>query len=184
MEVDPDRVSLEIFTDHDDMLFVNDDGDYMSLGAAGLYEEQAGRTVIHINTTEMHDLTGLVATLAHELSHMRLIGEGRVTGDEYDNELLTDLTAVFHGFGIFMGSSPRDWVADYSSWPGSTLKRPEYMSMPMLAYTLAHAAWFREQRKPPWSPFLSSTLRAEFNQAIRYLMETGDSTFAPKKVKG
>ncbi|HMS16741.1 MAG TPA: hypothetical protein PKA37_07860 [Planctomycetota bacterium] len=82
-----------------------------------------------------------------------------------------------------MGSSPRDWIGQYSSWPWSTLKRPECMSLPMFAYALAHTAWFRGQRKPPWCPFLSAGLRADFNQAIRYLMETGDSTFAPKHLK-
>ncbi len=49
----------------------------------------------------------LVGTMAHELAHLKLMGERRVTGDEYDNELLTDLTAVFHGFGIFLGNLPK-----------------------------------------------------------------------------
>ncbi len=34
------------------------------------------------------NLSGLVGTMAHELSHLRLMGERRVQGDEYDMNCL------------------------------------------------------------------------------------------------
>ncbi len=182
MDVHPGLVTLELFTNKTELWLVNDDGKYLPTGAAGLYDEQAGRTVIHIETSELMNLSGLVGTMAHELAHLRLMGERRVTGDEYDNELLTDLTAVFHGFGIFLGNSPRNWDSQYSTWPRTGLKRPEYMTLPMFAYALAHTAWFRGQRKPDWLPFLSFDLKPCFKQGVRYLMETKDSAFAPKNV--
>lgn len=129
-----------------------------SVCAAGLYDEQNGNTTIHIESSEFMDLSGLVGTMAHELAHLRLMGERRVTGDEYDNELLTDLTAVFHGFGVFLGNSPRNWDSQYSIWPGTDLNRPEYMTLPMFAYVLAHTAWFRGQPKPDWYSYLSFDL--------------------------
>ncbi|MFN7842567.1 MAG: hypothetical protein ACK5YR_24965 [Pirellula sp.] len=179
MNVDPDHVDLELFTNQNELWLVNEEGKYLPTGAAGLYDEQPQKTVIHIETSELSNLTSLVGTMAHELSHLRLMGEGRVTGDEFDNELLTDLTAVFHGFGIFLGNVPRNWDSQYSVWPGTTLKRPEYMTLPMFAYALAHAAWFRGERKPSWYPYLSFDLKPNFKQAIGYLMETQDSAFAP-----
>ncbi|WP_145056177.1 M48 family metalloprotease [Lignipirellula cremea] len=179
MDVDPDRVELELFTNPTELWLVNDDGKYLPTGAAGLYEEQNGKTVIHIETSGMLNLSSFVGTMAHELAHLRLMGEGRVHGDEYDNELLTDLTAVFHGFGIFLGNSPRNSDSLNSQWPGTDLRRPEYMTLPMFAYALAHTAWFRGQRKPDWLPFLSFDLKPCFRQGIRYLMETGNSTFRP-----
>lgn len=179
MDVHPNRVDLELFTDNNPLWLVNDDGKYLPTGAAGLYDEQIGKTVIHIETSEMMNLTGLVGTMAHELSHLRLMGEQRVTGREYDNELLTDLTAVFHGFGIFLGNSPRNWDSQYSTWPETNLKRPEYMTLPMFAYALAHTAWFRGPSKPDWLPFLSFDLKPCFKQGFRFLTETKDSTFAP-----
>jgi hypothetical protein len=147
-----------------------------------LYDEQIGRTVIHIETSELMNLSGLVGTMAHELSHLRLLGERRVTGDEYDNELLTDLTAVFHGFGIFLGNSPRNWDGQYITWPGTKLRRPEYMTLPMFAYALAHSAWCRGQPKPDWFRFLSFDLRPCFKQGLRFLNETGDSSYQPNNV--
>lgn len=182
MDVNPNRVELELFTNSNDLWLVNDEGKYLPNGAAGLYDEQIGKTVIHIESSETMDLAGLVGTMAHELSHLRLMGEQRVIGDEFDNELLTDLTAVFHGFGIFMGNSPRNWDSQYSVWPGTNLRRPEYMTLPMFAHALAHTAWFRGQRKPDWLPFLSFDLKPCFKQGVRYLMETKDSTFTPEDV--
>lgn len=179
MDVDPEQVELEIFTDSNKLWLVNDDGKYLPTGPAGLYEEGNGKMVIHIEKTGLSDLSSLVGTMAHELSHLRLMGEGRVSGAEYDNELLTDLTAVFHGFGIFLGNSPRNWEGDYSLWPGTKLKRPEYMSLHMHAYALAHTAWLREQTWPDWYPFLSFDLKACFKQGVRYLTKTGNSTFTP-----
>jgi len=110
------------------------------------------------------------------------MGENRVSGDEFDNELLTDLTAVFHGFGIFLGNSPRNWDSQYSHWPRTSLRRPEYMTLPMYAYSLSHSAWWRSEAKPEWANFLRHGLRPCFKQGLRYLLETRDSTFAPKRV--
>lgn len=179
MDVDSDAVTLQLFTNRTELWLVNDSGKYLPNGFAGLYDHRDGRTVIHIETTELMNLANLVGTMAHELAHLRLMGENRVTGDEYDNELLTDLTAVFHGFGIFLGNCPRNWEGQYSTWPGTALRRPEYMSLPMFAYALAHAGWCRGQTKPEWTPFLSLAMRSCLKQGLRYLKETGDSTFAP-----
>lgn len=180
MDVSPRRVKLRLFTNRNDLQLVNDEGRLLPTGAAGLYENRGDRTVIHIDTTSLTDLSALVGTMAHELAHLRLMGEGRVTGREYDNELLTDLTAVFFGFGIFLGNSPRTWDGQYGIWPGTTLRKPEYMTLPMFAYALAHTAWFRDQRKPDWYSFLSFELKPCFKQGIRFLMETRNSAFAPK----
>jgi hypothetical protein len=180
MDADPESIDLEFITQTPDLWLVNDDGKYLPTGAAGLYDERPGRTIIHIATAEMYDLTGLVGTMAHELAHLRLMGEGRMNGDEFDNELLTDLTAVFHGFGIFLGSSPRNWDSQYGVWPGTQLRRPEYMTLPMFGYALAHSAWLRGEGNPEWARYLSFELRPCFKQGLRFLKKTGDSAIVPE----
>jgi hypothetical protein len=172
MDVDPNAVELELSTKRNEIWLVNESGRALPNGFAGLYEERADSTIIHIETSELMDISGLIGTMAHELSHLRLMGERRVRGDEYDNELLTDLNAVFHGFGIFMGNSPRSWDGQYSHWPGTNIRRPEYMTLPMFAYALAHAAWFRGVMKPDWYSFLSFELKPCFKQGIRFLICT------------
>ena len=67
----------------------------------------------------------------------------------YDNELLTDLTTVFKGMGIFLANSPRHWDGNYTSWPGTELRKPEYMTGAMFGYALALMAWVCVGRAPP-----------------------------------
>ena len=55
----------------------------------------------------------------------------------YDNELLTDLMTVFKGLGIFLANSPRHWDGNYTLWPGTDQRRPEYMTGAMFGYALA-----------------------------------------------
>ncbi len=57
---------------------------------------------------QLGDEGALVATLAHEVSHYLLSSTKRpVPGGEDCHELLTDLAAVFLGFGIFLGNNAR-----------------------------------------------------------------------------
>ncbi len=179
MDVDPERVEMKLMTGKQDFWIVNEQGKHLPTGPAGLYEDAGSHTIIHIDTAELNHLAGMVGTMAHELAHLRLIGERRVSGYEWDNEILTDLTATFFGFGIFLGSTPRNWAGQYSNWPGTELRKPEYMTPPMFAYAMAHSAWHRSERRPDWGRFLSLNLRPEFQEALRFLFKTGDSQFCP-----
>jgi len=125
------------------------------------------------------DPMSLVGTLAHELAHQRLLGEGRITSDVFDNELLTDLTVVFKGLGIFLANVPRHWDGNYTNWPGTDLRKPEYMTAPMFGYVLALLAWCRGDESPDWQKHLKFGVRGEFRQGLRFLRKTGDAKLRP-----
>src|SRR5262249_47507736 len=124
----------------------------------------------------------LVGIMAHELSHQRLLGENRYRSDRFDNELLTDLTAVYHGFGVFLANNPRRSTGELRHWPGTKLHRPTYLSVPMLAYALAHIAWHRDETRPLWAKFLRWAPRSEFRMGLRYLQKSADSSFRPVRL--
>lgn len=180
MDADPNRVELRFFKAPTDLWLVNHRGQYVPTAPAGLYEERSGQVVIRLETSQFVEPMHLVGTTAHELAHMRLMGEKRVSGDEFDNELLTDLTVVFHGLGIFLANVPRAWESGFTQWPGSQVRKPEYMTQPMFGYALAHAAWFRKERTPAWARYLRPDARASFKQGLRYLWETEKSDFRPE----
>lgn len=180
MDADPALVDVELFTNRGEVWLVNERGQYLPR-EAGLYDAQSHRTVIHLETSQLGEPMVLVGTMAHELAHLRLLGEYRISDDAFDNELLTDLTVVFHGLGIFLANAPRAWRSDFSTWPGTDARRPEYMTHPMYGYALAHAAWFRNERKPYWAKYLRMDARSSFKQGLRYLWETGDSQFRPER---
>lgn len=178
MDVVPALVDLRFMADVGKIWLVNDAGHYLG-GAAGTYEEGNRHYIIRIDKSGLHDPMGLVGTIAHELAHVRLLGEDRIWGDVYDNELLTDLTVVHFGLGIFLANTPRNWPSDYTKWPGTNLHKPEYMTPPMFGWALAHLAWFRGEERPAWARYLNSGARANFKQGLRYLRETGDSQYRP-----
>jgi hypothetical protein len=117
------------------------------------------------------------------VAHQRLIGEGRSESDSFDNELLTDLTAVYHGFGVFLANNPRKSKGGLHYWPGTQLRRPEYISEPMLGYAMAHIAWFRDEPRPAWAKHLRWAPRGVFQEALRFLHKTADSAFQPVRLR-
>jgi hypothetical protein len=180
MGVDPGAVDVEVFTDRTPGSVVAIDP---SLGfAAGTWQggDLWQKGVVRLERTALDRPADLIGIMAHELAHQRLLGERRADPGAFDNELLTDLAAVYHGFGVFLANNPRKSTGELSRWPGSILYRPEYLSEPMLGYALAHhIAWFRNEDWPAWARALRWAPRAVFKQGLRYLQKTADSTFRP-----
>ncbi len=182
MDADPALVEMELFHDPRHVWLVNEEGHYLPT-AAGTYSQKLDKTIIRLDRAQISEPMNMVGTIAHELAHLRLLKEERIPRNSFDNELLTDLTVVFHGLGIFLANSPRAWRSRMSVWPGTDVRRPEYMSLPMYGYALAHAAWLRGKRKPVWAKYLRMDARIVFRQGARDLFETGDSSFSPEKSK-
>lgn len=182
MDVVPDLVRLKFASDEGKLGLVNEEG-YGVGYAAGTYEEGYRKFTVTIDTSMLPDPMGLVGTIAHELGHVKLLGESRIMSDEYDNELLTDLTTVHFGLGLFTANKPAHFVPTKKRWPGSTLFKPEYMIPPMYGWALAHLAWFRGEENPAWASHLRFDARGELKQGLRYLFKTGDSDYKPVRFR-
>jgi len=182
MGVAPELVHVEFIAPADRFWLVNKDGDVLPTAPAGTFQSRARRFLIRISESEIDNPMALVGTLAHELSHARLLGEERIQDNVFDNELLTDLTTVAFGLGIFLANAPRSWKSGLSRWPNSNLRKPEYMTSTMFGYALAHVAWWRGENKPVWAAHLNWSARAEFNHSLRFLLRTADSQFAPSQI--
>ena len=184
MEVDPEAVEVKLFTDRTPGSFAAiDPGRGFAAGTWQGGEGPWQKGVIRIERTALDQPADLIGTMAHERAHQRLLGEGRADPDAFDNELLTDLTAVYHGFGAFLANNPRKSTGELGRWPGTKLRRLEYISEPMLGYAMAHIAWFRDEGRSSWAKALRWAPRAVFKQALRYLQETADSAFKPVRLR-
>jgi hypothetical protein len=183
MGVDSDAVDIEFFHNPTPRSLQTLDP---SLGfAAGTWSRGEGpwqRGIVRIEKGGLDRPADLIGIMAHELAHQRLLGEGRCDAGEYDNELLTDLTAVYHGFGVFLANNPRKSTGELRNWPGTKLCRPEYLSEPMAGYAMAHIAWFRDEAKPLWAKHLRWAQRGVFKQGLHYLAKTANSTFTPVRL--
>jgi hypothetical protein len=135
-------------------------------GPAGHYHEVDGTSVITVYGDQTPDPTTLVATLAHELGHVRLLGEGRIADDRRDGEPLTDLLTVVLGLGIFTANAAFDFTADDRGWQSQRLG---YMTEQMYGYALARYTLHRGEPDPRWARHLDTNPRAYMRQALRYL---------------
>ncbi len=178
MGVERSRVLLRFSHEPHKVWFVNDSGAYMP-HTAGMYSHSQTGHVITLDDGQLYHPADLIATMAHELAHARLLGEGRLRWHHHDDELLTDLTAFILGFAIFMSNSPRAWTSTFTKWPGTRVNKPEYMTSPMYGYALAHLAWFQGQPNPAWVKYLGTNVINDCKDAIRFLFRDGDSSFRP-----
>ncbi|MEZ6141442.1 MAG: hypothetical protein R3B84_12795 [Zavarzinella sp.] len=176
MDVQPELIELDFFDTTNHVYLVNDSGDYLP-AMVGSYSEGDDQFQIRLDVQQLENPMVMVGTIAHELAHVRLLGEGRYDGDAYDNELLTDLTVVFLGLGIFLANVPRSVESIATYWPDTNAKKPEYMTESMYGYALAHLAWFQNEKRPAWAQEIYWNTRMEFYQGLRYLRKTGNSTF-------
>ena len=123
-----------------------------------------GRGRIEVDRAEAVDPARLVAILAHELGHERLIGEGRVTWAQPDQERLTDLLTVYLGLGVFSANAA--WAASRS--------RLGYLSAPEYGFILAcHARLRGEGAQAAWARQLTPFVRKYFDQSLAFLDAEG-----------
>ena len=177
MDVDPDLIELEFFDDqHSELQKSIGCLESSYDGASGHYRKRKDKFVVSLATSQLADPMSLVATIAHELGHVRLLGEERVDDDYDDHEPLTDLVTVFFGLGVFTANSAfsfQQWTN--SSSQGWQTERKGYLSEEMFGYALALFALMRSEHKPAWSRYLEGSVSTYFKNGQRYLQKTGDA---------
>jgi hypothetical protein len=181
MDVNPSLIEVEFFCDRDETgAKYRLGGEEQHSGAAGLYfseTSQKMRKKIAVNVSQFKNPTKLVATVAHELGHVILLGGRKISHDDKDHEYLTDLITVFLGLGIFTANS----AFQFSQWQdhshqGWSTSRLGYMSEEMFAYSLAAYAWMRGETNPKWSRYLAMNVGHYFKRSLKYLEKGGQTS--------
>jgi hypothetical protein len=186
MQVDRHRIELEIFPDETEELrsILPYWRGSSPRCAAGVYiqttEEDSpeGRSgeprhpVVAIRSTQLGDPLSLVATIAHELGHVILLGGGLMNPKNPDHEPMTDLLTVFLGLGIFTANSAGRFKQYHEDRRiGWSMQRLGYLPEEVFGYALAKFATQRSEDKPSWTRHLSPNLRADFKRSKRWLAE-------------
>jgi hypothetical protein len=186
MQVERSAIELEIFPDETEELskilpswrakdgkraaglFVHDKGDHSPA------EHQCDQRdmVVAIRSTLLQDPLSLVATVAHELGHVILLGGGLMSRETEDHEPLTDLLTVYFGLGIFTANS----AARFRKYQderrqGWSTQRLGYLPEAVFGYALAKFCLERGEEKPEWARHLSPNVRADFKRSRTWLAE-------------
>jgi tetratricopeptide (TPR) repeat protein len=172
MNVDPKRLELKFYQPERKGRFkasiIPD-----RTGWAGLYDaDEESQKTIWIDKSLLEDAEGLVATFAHELSHVILLGENRMPREMPDMEQMTDLATVVLGLGIFNAN-----VSFRKVHIGYYLRtsRIGYLLPDTFGYALALFAWLRGEEKATWSRYLNTSMRIPFKEGIGYLRKMQDA---------
>lgn len=140
-------------------------------GAAGHFERRGGKYVVAVRRHQLRRPVPLTATLAHELAHVRLLGERRIDPHRSDQEQLTDLTTVFFGLGIFSANAAFDFSQNQFGWQTSQLG---YLGEAMFGYSLAYYAQLRGEDDPSWAGALDTNPRSYLHSGLRFLHRRAD----------
>jgi hypothetical protein len=135
---------------------------------------KGGRPVVTIDKSSTDQPARLLAVIAHELGHVRLLGEGRIQADRNDQEPLTDLLTVYRGRGIFTANAAFDFsrlpgYGTYRRVGGWRAQRLGYMTEQMCGYGLACYAALRGEPSPSWAKYLDTNPRVYLKHGMRYL---------------
>lgn len=181
MRVDRSQIQLEIFPDETEQL--RSSLPYWhgnSGGCAGFFSHDPGmdsnpandtpRMLVALRSTQLKDPLSLVATMAHELGHVILLGGGLMSPRTPDHEPMTDLLTVFLGFGIFTSSAAKRFkqFQDERHY-GWSMQRLGYLPEEAYGYALAKFADERKEEKSNWAKHLSTNVRAYFNRSQSWL---------------
>ena len=164
-EVEPGRVRLELF----------DPERHDGLG----YSVAGGRERIAVLEEQLKDTRVLVGVLAHQLSYVQLLGDGRISPEVADLDLVADLLTVFGGLGVLGANNPlRETTATQANLYPVHLRRVVYLPDRVFGYALALFAFAREEAAPAWAKQLHSpNIRSVFHEGLKYLAKTKDTTF-------
>jgi hypothetical protein len=158
---------------------------FINSRSAGLYTTTGDKFDIWLEVRSLDNPASVIGTLSHEIGHVVLLGQNRVSTDEPDHEELTDLLTVFLGLGIF----PANSVVHESNWrdgqlSGWSVGKRGYMSMDMYGYALSLYTLARDDPSPQWASHLRPDVRAALKRSVRYIESTQDCDFKPATNSG
>jgi hypothetical protein len=138
--------------------------------SAGLYwgKQADGKYHIGLETKHLNNAQQVIATLAHELAHVKLLGEERI---KKNDETLTDLATIVFGLGVFGANTAFQFRNSFDSWGYS---RTGYLTQMDWGYALALFAYIREEKAPGWINFLTLNVKSDFRQSERFIRENED----------
>ncbi len=180
MLVDPSRLELQYYSEREPIQAMPwFHGSSQRSGPAGLYvhPDKDGRLIIALDANGLNRPAALAATICHELAHVHLLADGRITRDAKDSEPLTDLLTVYFGAGILTANARfqfSQWQdGRRQGWSASSLG---YLSEAQFGYGLACYSWFRGEAVATWQKHLRENIEYYFDESMHFLRGTHDTT--------
>jgi hypothetical protein len=177
MDLADEEIALDFYHEAEERVGTMPGVVHSSQGTAGLFHDARsgpdGRLTIFVEVGQLARPMSLVATLAHELGHVHLLGHRRITNEVEDHEPLTDLLTVFLGLGVFLANSiihETNWMSGRRS--GWSVGRQGYLTQDQAGYALALFAWLRGEVNPAWAKEVCADVHEPLYQGLRFLADS------------
>lgn len=177
MDIDPEQLEIGFF--EAGIRQHNKDTGNMDYWAkedyAGLYHgvNEAGKYLVTISDDIHRETDRLIATIAHEFAHIKLLGENRMSEN---SEELTDMLPLLYGFGIFAANSAFKFDKHSSGWQSSSLG---YLGQADWGYAMALYLHVRNETAPEWLSYMNKTVAGYCRRSLEFIRENGDKVLKP-----
>ena len=172
MDIDINQLDLIIYSEPKIIEFSeglqSERGNYIP--TAGKYvEHESGLIDIMVEEEQLKSPISLIATIAHELVHVKLLADGRI--DEND-EYLTDLGSLVYGFGVFNSNTA---VTEMNTWSGVSHSGWQmsggagYLHYKVQAFALALLSNYKNEEDLNWVNFLHKEVKKYYQQSVEYI---------------
>lgn len=180
-DINPNHIKVKFFDDFASKQWTT----WMPQGkwsdASGLYSQEhtldGKRFNIQLAKSNLNNPHLLVAVLAHELAHVKLLGGNYVNHNDPDMEPLTDLACIFFGLGVFVANSCQ--TKDIY-WIG----RNGYLPNEIISYTNALICYITQKNPSEYLEYLNTNTNELFRQDYAFLKKTNDTLLTKDKVAG
>ena len=181
MEININDINLETYKesiqefqgDFGHRIFSQIDKDFPNKMSGGVYfgKNENNKYDVFIEEKKLNDPEGLAAVLSHEFSHIKILGEKRLS---LNDELLTDLATVVFGLGIFNANCAFREIKTFDTHGHNSLG---YMIQQEWGYALALYALFRNEKNPNWIKYLTKNIQSDFKKSEAYIAQNLDKIF-------
>jgi hypothetical protein len=179
MEIDINSLELEIFDqttqeiqgDFGYRIFTKMEKDEGQSAGRFYDKTEDGKYQIFVERKNLKIPETLVAVIAHEFAHIKILGEKRL---DFNDEHLTDLATVVLGVGIFNANSA---FKQYSGFDGWGYRSVGYLKQREWGYALALYAYYRNETNPEWLKYLTPNLKSDFRKSESYINANPDKIF-------
>jgi tetratricopeptide (TPR) repeat protein len=178
-EVNPNEISVKFFDDYGSKQWTT----WIPLGEfnepAGVYNQiyptDEKRFNIELAKSNLNNPQLLVSVIAHELAHVKLLGENYINYHDEDMEPLTDLACIFFGFGVFVANSVQTQDINW-------IKRSGYLPNQVISYANALICYITKNDAAQFYNLFNSNTLNLFKKDFEFLTHTNDTLLTKDKV--
>lgn len=110
----------------------------------------------------------MYAVIEYKLCNVKLLGELNL---DFNDELLTDLTTVFFGLGIFNANDSFRFYQNTNNWGHQSTG---YLTSNEWSYSLALFTYSQGNMNPEWKVYLNKTIRKDMERCLSWIEKNED----------